>query len=205
MAQQANTTSAPPSDSPNTNTGVHGSQNQTVDLLNASTYTWKPVNYAKVSQSNDNLDITVETDNPDKIYNRAYLQTQLNFTQNQPLVLLLDYAAETFEGNTTFAIEVKDEDNNNILLSRPLIEDETSVAYLLTRDIIDKPIEIVLYLITEDRVSSTLALNDASISTLAALTSTLESKDTDDKSSLSSEADKRSQDGIGPFPWIFRQ
>lgn len=193
-------------ESPRTDIGIGSNQNRTINLLNASTFDWETVNYARIGQSNDDLDITVETDSPDKIYNRAYLQTQLNFTQSQPLVLLLDYVAEIFQGNATFVIEVKDQENNNILLSRPLNVDEMSRAYLISPDIINKPIEFVFYVITDEPASSTLALNDASISTLSALTSALANiQDSGGKSTVRSAADESPQNGLSPFPWIFRQ
>jgi heparosan-N-sulfate-glucuronate 5-epimerase len=138
------------------------SHSHVLELLNASTYTWKPVNYAKVSQSNDNLDITVETDNPDKIYNRAYLQTQLNFTQNQPLVLLLDYAAETFEGNATFGIEIRNIESDRILWSDILEKgfgEVISKKFLLPTNVSNMPVEFRFYVVTENIGIHTLVID----------------------------------------------
>jgi hypothetical protein len=163
MAQQANTTSAPPSDSPNTNTGVQGSQNQTVDLLNASTYTWKPVNYAKVFQSEDQLIIVADTHSADKIYNRAYLQTQLNTTKH-PLELHLDYSFESLnEENATLALEVRNPGNNTILSSWGLNEEPVNTRFPLPDNITNTPIELRLYVITDQPGFYILTVSEVSV------------------------------------------
>jgi hypothetical protein len=156
-------------------------QSNSINILNQTSFSWNPVNYATISQTNDTLDITVDTQNPNQIYNRAYMQTQLNTQgagqqaegQNVPLVLSLSYAAKTLEGNATFVVDVFDQNNQRqhtsaILKPTSGAEQQTLTnERLILENMINKPIEFRLYVITNGPGSHILAVQNATINTNA--------------------------------------
>ena len=109
------------------------------------------------------------------------MQTQLNTQgagqqtalQNVPLVLSLNYAAKTLEGNATFVIDVFDQNNprqhtSAILKPTSGAEQQTLTSErLVLENMINKPIEFRLYVITNGPGSHILAVQNAIISTNA--------------------------------------
>ena len=129
------------------------SPNQTVavNLLDASKYKWKTVNDADVLQRNGKLILIVETDKENKTYNRAFLQSQLNFTMTaEPSITSSQiYSFKSLNGNATVALEVRDTENNSILATHELSKNSTTAKFPLPDNIINKPIEFRLYIITD--------------------------------------------------------
>lgn len=161
-AQLANTTIPPLPEPPITNTGVPGNQNETIDLLNNSTI-WKPVNDAEVFQSEDQLVIVADTNSEDKLYNRAFLKTQLNNTIG-PLELRLVYSFESLNAkNATLAVEVRNPENNTILSSWGLDKEPVNTRFPLPDNIDNIPIEFRLYVITDQPGFYVLTASDVSI------------------------------------------
>ena len=64
-------------------------QNQEINLIGQQNI-WKPFGPAILSQNNTDLNIIVKTDNNGKLWNRIFLQTQINSTTNKSLILNLD-------------------------------------------------------------------------------------------------------------------
>ena len=132
---------------------------------------WKPWFETNVTQTNGNLTISIINNHTQKLFNRAILQTQLNTSTIAPLVLTLDYASQSARGNATFMAEIRDNssevtDNssNKILWSAFLNETSGKLlndAFILPSNVLNKPIEFRLYIITEGGPShSSLSLKD---------------------------------------------
>ena len=156
------------------------SRSNVVNLLNSTTFIWNPNNYATVTQSDDKLDVSIETDNTNKIYNRAWMQTQLNLqgpgqqgTQLQkiPLVFDLEYVAESIEGNAQFVVEVLNRNNpaqHITAILKPTLDTEQPMVAnqtLILEDMANKPLEFRLYVITDEPGSHVLAVENATIRT----------------------------------------
>lgn len=139
--------------------------NQTINLLDANNFFWKSGLGAKILQTNDELSMIIDTDSDEKLYNRAYLDTQLNSTTaSPPLELSLLYSFKSIDGNNaTLAIEIRDKDNDSILSSNSFDKNQTSARFALTESILDRPIEIRIYVITQEPGSYVLVVKEASI------------------------------------------
>jgi aldose sugar dehydrogenase len=134
---------------------------------------WRPFNDAIISQSDDTLSINVNTNNTKKIHNRAQLQTQINWTKSKPLLLNLDYISESLKGNATFLAEIIENSSvnttskgKNILWSSHLhntLGTPTTETFLLSNEIVNKPVELRLYVITEERGEHKLIIKKANI------------------------------------------
>lgn len=117
---------------------------------------WKPFSSTNVSQINGNLTISIITDNPQKIFNRAFLQTQVNSSVNKPTLLNFDYASKHLlypsSSKPMFVIEIRDNKNGEILWTTFLNDTSGKVineSYLLPSNLSSKPIEFRLYIITQ--------------------------------------------------------
>jgi len=139
--------------------------------LTDENHDWKPWFETNVTQTNGNLTISIINNHTQKLFNRAFLQTQLNTSTIAPLVLTLDYASQSARGNATFMAEIRDNssevtDNssNKILWSAFLKETSGKLlndAFTLPSNVLNKPIEFRLYIITEGGPShSSLSLKD---------------------------------------------
>jgi aldose sugar dehydrogenase len=143
-----------------------------INLLDEK-HIWCPFNYAIISQSDGTLTINVDTNNTKKIYNRALLQTHIDWTKSKPLRLNLDYASESLKGDATFLariIENSDVDttikSKNILWSSYLHNTSgklTNETFILPDVIANKPVEFRLYVITEEDGQHTLTIKKANI------------------------------------------
>jgi hypothetical protein len=128
---------------------------------------WKPANFAEVMHDESNLLIYVNIDNNThigKLYNRAVLQTQINRALHPP-VLDLDYTSQSLSGNATFYAEILDNDGKiiwgrNLTNTAGKLADET---FSLPSNIIDKPIEFRLYVITDAPGEHILTVRKADI------------------------------------------
>ena len=132
---------------------------------------WKPWFETNVTQTNGNLTISIINNHTQKLFNRAFLQTQLNTSTIAPVVLTLDYASQSARGNVTFMAEIRDNssevtDNssNKILWSAFLKETSGKLlneSFIIPSNVLNKPIEFRLYIITEGGpIHSSLSLKD---------------------------------------------
>jgi len=139
--------------------------------LTDENHDWKPWFETNVTQTNGNLTISIINNHTQKLFNRAFLQTQLNTSTIAPLVLTLDYATQSAKGNATFMAEIRDNssevtDNNSNKILWSTFLNETSGkllndAFTLPSNVLNKPIEFRLYIITEGGPShSSLSLKD---------------------------------------------
>ena len=115
------------------------------------TFIWKPFSAAIVSQNASDLDIIVVTDKNGKLWNRAYLPIQINSTSNDSVLLNLDYDAISYVGNATFISEVRDNSSNKVLWSNFLNitnGQSSNQTFTLPKNILNKPVEFRLYIVT---------------------------------------------------------
>jgi glucose/arabinose dehydrogenase len=129
---------------------------------------WKPFSTTNVSQTNGNLTISIINNNTQKIFNRASLQTQLNTSTIAPPILTLDYASKHLlyppARKPINSVEIRDVKSGNILWSALLNETSgksLNDSYVLSSNVLNKPIEFRLYIITEGGPShSSLSLKN---------------------------------------------
>jgi glucose/arabinose dehydrogenase len=131
-------------------------------------HNWKPSKSTNVTQTNGNLTISIITEKPKKIFNRAFLQTQLNTSNTALPILTLDYASKNFlyppTKKPTFQIEIRDVNNTKILWSA-ILQDTSgkllSEIFTLPSNVLNKPINFRIYIITEGGPShSTVSLKN---------------------------------------------
>lgn len=136
-------------------------QSNEVNLLDLNTFIWKTVNDAYVLQTDNELDLIVDTDSTEKLYNRVYLQTKLNSTTiTDPLDIALVYSSQSLSGNNaSLAVEIRDKGNNSIISSYGLEKNSTNARFPILQNIVERPIEIRLYVITEDPGSHVLTVD----------------------------------------------
>lgn len=135
-----------------------------IDLINAN-YTWKSFGQTTIVQNVHDLIIAVGTDKAEKIFNRGFMQTQLRLAE-KPLQLSLDYNVETKIGNASYAIEIKDPSSNAIIFNHVLNNTEgnlTSQTFLLPKNIVNKPLEFRIYVITDGPGQHALSVRKVSI------------------------------------------
>ena len=155
--------------------------------LNDKQGSWKPFINAQIVKSNSSgsvynnaLNVVVKTSSADELFNRAVLQTQINLAK-KPLLLSMDYAAKSESGKAIFYVEIRsnqDSNNaqrgrnnntteyNNILWDRQL--DNTggkfrNEAFVIPGEIVHKPIQVRLYIITFSAGEHTLSVKNTII------------------------------------------
>jgi hypothetical protein len=126
-------------------------------------YEWKPFGQTTVFQGTDNLIIAARTYEKGKIFNRGYLQTELNLA-DRPLLLSLDYNIQSKVGNATYAIEIRDGNSSKILFNSLLNNNLTNQTFILPKDIVGKPLEFRFYIITNEPGYNALFVKKISIS-----------------------------------------
>jgi hypothetical protein len=137
-----------------------------IDLMN-KTFVWKPFGATIVSQNASALDIVVVTYNNGSLWNRAYLPIQINSTSKDSVLLNLDYNAISYVGNATFFSEVRDNSSNKILWDNYLNitnGQSSNRIFMLPKDILNKPVEFRLYVITDGPGQHTLDVKKAVLS-----------------------------------------
>jgi hypothetical protein len=119
-------------------------------------HNWKPSKSTNVTQTNGNLTISIITENPKKIFNRAFLQTQVNSSIIVPPILTLDYASKDIlhppNRKPVSIVEIRGDNNSKILWSAFLNDTSGKLRndlFLLPSSVLNKPIEFRLYIITE--------------------------------------------------------
>jgi hypothetical protein len=141
------------------------SPGETIDLIDEN-HDWKSFGQTSVVQSTGNLIIAVGTDKEEVIHNRGYLQTELKLGQ-RPLLLSLDYIIDTKIGNVTYSVEIRDGKGEKILFNSLLNNTagiSSSQTFLLPPDIVNKPLEFRIYIITESPGQHALTIRKATIS-----------------------------------------
>jgi aldose sugar dehydrogenase len=124
--------------------------------LTDENHNWKPFKPTYVSQANGNLTIAIITNNTQKLYNGAFLQTQLNTSTIAPSILNLEYASKNLLYPSTskpiFVLEIRDRNSSKVLWSIPLIDTSGKLldrAFPLPGYVLNKPIEFRLHIISE--------------------------------------------------------
>jgi hypothetical protein len=154
--------------------------------LNDKQGSWKPFINAQIVKTdnggslyNNALNIVVKTGSADKLFNRAVLDTQINLAK-KPLLLSMDYASNSKSGNAMFYVEIRsNQDNNihggrnnstieykNILWGRQLDNTDgkfRNEAFVIPGEIVHKPIELRLYIITLGAGEHTLTVKNSTI------------------------------------------
>ena len=137
------------------------------DLISNS-FVWKPFSAAIVSQNASDLDIVVVTDKNDKLWNRAYLPIQINSKSNNSALLNLDYDAISHVGNATFLSEVRDTNSSKVLWTKWLNTtngQSSNQTFTLPKNIVNKPVEFRLYIVTVAPGEHELRVKSASLIT----------------------------------------
>jgi len=139
--------------------------------LTDKSHNWKPFGPTNVSQINGNLTISIVTEDGQKLYNRAFLHTKLNSSVNAPLLLNLAYASKhlIYPSNSKpiLVVEIREEKNGEILWTSFLNDTSGKIlkdSFLLPSNVLNKPIEVRLYIITEGGPThSILSLKNSNI------------------------------------------
>jgi hypothetical protein len=146
-------------------------QSQEINLID-NKHIWKPFRDTIISQNASGLEILVVTNHTDKVYSRAFLPTQINSAMNKSL-LNLDYASQSTKGNATFGAEIRgntsevtDNSSSKILWHGRLNNTNgvlSNGTFTLPNHIINLPIELRLYAITNGPGEHILTVKKASI------------------------------------------
>ena len=139
-------------------------QIQEINILDQKNI-WKPFSAAILAQNNTELNVLVVTNNNSTLWNRAYLQTQINGSANKSPILDLDYESKSYLGNATFLSEIRDNSSNR--LWHKFLNDTSGVltksTFTLPNHILNQPIEFRLYLITNGSGEHTLDVKRANL------------------------------------------
>jgi hypothetical protein len=138
------------------------------NLINKN-YIWRATDAGKIfHRDNSTLNFVVKTNSTDKIYNRAILQTKLNYTQSKPLLLSLNYSSQSITGKAIFYAEIttktrlvdRNVANDKVLWAKHLNNTMGAIisdSYVIPSEVTNKPIEFKFYIITNS--SGLYALN----------------------------------------------
>jgi hypothetical protein len=144
-------------------------QTQEINLIGQQNI-WKTFADAILSQNNTDLHMIVVTDNNGKLWNRIFLQTQINSTTNKSQILNLDYASKSFLGNATFFAEIRGKNNTNMysnILWMSFLNNTNGLlsnkTFTLPNNILNQPIEFRLYATTDVPGDHALHVKKASI------------------------------------------
>ena len=139
-------------------------QIQEINLIDQK-YIWKPFAAAILSQNNTELNVMVITDHNGTLWNRAFLQTQINASTTKSPILNLEYGSKSYLGNATFFSEIRD--NSSKILWNKFLNDTsgalTKSTFTLPNHILNQPIEFRLYLVTNGSGEHTLDVKRASL------------------------------------------
>jgi hypothetical protein len=146
------------------------------NLIDGS-HLWKSTDFARILQDNGTLNVTVNSTSntkKEKIFNRAYLQTQINLTKNIPLLLSLDYSSQSYKGKAIFYAEIsehKKDDSNGLTKEKILWASRINntagkfknEAFVIPDTVANKPIEFRFYIISDGLGKHSLTFNRAAI------------------------------------------
>ncbi len=139
-------------------------QNEEINLIGQQNI-WKPFAAAILSQNNTDLNVIVITDHNGTLWNRIFLQTQINSATNKPPTLHLDYGSKSYLGNATFFSEIRG-NSSNILWNSFLNDTSGALSnstFTLPNYILNQPIEFRFYLVTNGSGEHTLDVKRASL------------------------------------------
>jgi hypothetical protein len=149
-------------------------------------YDWKVFNPSTtISRVNGDLMISVNSTNHNEIFNRAFLQTRLNFTQH-PLLMSIDFASNSFVGHAKFFMDIRGIAPNSTLMTGnvfPYLQFNVSPSkytnviwyhaidnttgqfqkreFILPSGVQDKPIEFRFYITTSEPGKHSLIIKNA--------------------------------------------
>jgi hypothetical protein len=129
----------------------YNSASHKINLLD-NEHIWKPRKDVVVSQQDGNLNISVISNQTDKIKNLALLRTRLDLTE-RPLLLSLSYASNSSSGAGTFKVGIADRKEDKLLFSSLLNNTSgnlTNQTLIIPKNIGgDKPLEFRIYIFTD--------------------------------------------------------
>jgi hypothetical protein len=128
----------------------YNSASHKINLLD-NEHIWKARKNVTISQQDGNLNISVISNQTDKIKNLALLRTRLNLTE-RPLLLSLSYASNSSSGAGTFKVGIADWKEDKLLFSSLLNNTSgnlTNQTFIVPKNIGgDKPLEFRIYIYT---------------------------------------------------------
>jgi hypothetical protein len=144
---------------------------QEINLID-NKHTWKPFGDTIISQNQSNLEIVVVTAHKEKIHSRAFLPTQINSAMNKSL-LNLDYASQSTKGNATFGAEIRGNisgvtgNSSSMILWHNRLNNTngqlSNETFTIPSNIVNRPVELRLYAITNGPGEHILTVKKASI------------------------------------------
>ena len=138
------------------------SNGNAINLLDAD-QTWEPATDLKLSQNNNCVVMMIDTNNTGKKFNRAVLNTDLNYTQ-RPLLLSLEYSSNSSFGDAAFLLQIREKENDKYWTQ---LLDYTSGHFrkeiFVLPDYIGKAVEIRLTGITNGPGQHTLVVKEADV------------------------------------------
>jgi hypothetical protein len=126
---------------------------------------WKSFSDAIISQYNGDLNIVVVTTHKDKIWSRAFLPTQVTSPVNSSVLLTFNYASQSSNPNATFLAEIRD-NTSKFLWSSSLNDTNghlSAKTFTLPSNIVNRPVEFRLYIITNSPGEHILTVKKAGI------------------------------------------
>jgi hypothetical protein len=140
-------------------------QDKATNLL-SSEYNWKLKGGGRLFHVDGNLTVLVKTNGTEKVSRNAILRTQLNNLTESPLLLSLSYSLDSPEGNDTFSVEVRNNDTQKRYLKGLLMDtsgNETNQLFVLPQEIVSKPLEFRLGVVTNTPGEHTLTVKSVRI------------------------------------------
>jgi len=129
----------------------YNSASRKINLLD-NEHIWKPRKGVVISQQDGNLNISVISNQTDKIKKLALLKTRLNLTE-RPLLLSLTYASNSSLGTGTFKVGIADRREDKLIFSSLLNNTSgnlTNQTFIVPKNIVgDKPLEFRIYIFTD--------------------------------------------------------
>lgn len=138
--------------------------NGSIDLIDKG-HIWRSFGPTTVVQNVHDLIIAAGTDKDEKVYNRAYLQTEIKLT-DMPLLLSVEYEVETKIGEASYSIEIRDIKDNNIVFNSLLNSTSTDTVtqtFIIPSELVNKPVEFRIYIVTDGAGQHSLSIKRASI------------------------------------------
>ena len=144
-----------------------------LDLIDGR-HIWKSTDFARILQDNGTLDVTVNTTKKEKIFNRVYLQTQINLTENRPLLLSLNYSSQSHIGKAVFYAEISEYQKvgsndltKDVILWASRMNNTAgkfkNEAFVIPASVINKPIELKFYIISDGLGKHSITVKKATI------------------------------------------
>lgn len=129
-------------------------------------HTWESAIAANVSQNHMGLHIAVNTTDTNKLFSRAFLQTEID-KREKPLLLSLNFSDNSLKGSAIFQPEIRDINGSKILWGGQALLNtngrQSNETFILPNDIADRPIEFRLNIITQGPGEHYLTVNNITI------------------------------------------